>query len=46
MELDSKVDIQGMLKNRFEQVDDPQFEGPREPDHHDLDGLEILLPWK
>jgi hypothetical protein len=27
MELDSKVDIQGMLQNRFEVVDDPQFEG-------------------
>jgi hypothetical protein len=39
MGLDSKVDIQGMLQNIFEQVDDPHFEGPKELDHHDLDGV-------
>jgi hypothetical protein len=39
MGLDSKVDIQGMLQNIFEQIDDPHFEGPKEPNHHDLDGV-------
>jgi hypothetical protein len=39
MELDSEVDIQGTFQNKFEQVDDPQFERLRELDHHDLDGV-------
>jgi len=39
MELDLKVDMQGMLQNKFEQVDDPHFEGPMEPNHAYLNGV-------